>query len=543
MKRKGKNQILRNIVRAFKRPNLLVSIATLLYIILFGLVLSQFKNRDQAVEDAYFKRLEQIKRFESSEWNQELETADKRKKEQEEFHRIEHESVTDQKIGSRNWFGLVWFTVSQGSWKHFLNTPLKDQKINDFKNSESIERELNFRNIESMRIEYLEQSGFSIGMFCIFGAGTLGFLFFLNLFLYKDSKRASSKILILNRRVESGDIQVTAETEEELMDSPVLLSLAETIHKFGRDLIAEADEIKSRFSEVSDLTHLLQETSKVLNSNVNEENERIQDICSLANSIKGGIYNLDRNADSYYILVSSLNVEIKQLDEIIDQVGSAVYKSVLGATAMERNIESGSNTIVQLAESVSKIEDNSKEMKLIASLIKQISERINLLALNAAIESARAGAYGRGFSVVAKEVGALAQETDKSMKTIESLIEKSIHEADHGHSLVNRSKELYENIINDLSNLKSSSEEIVSLVDLQTQKRARVKYSSDQIDKKSDEIYDSIKQQKSANSVMETQISKISQITSASLSISKSLIDYSDQLNAKSLQMEKINKV
>ncbi|RHX92927.1 methyl-accepting chemotaxis protein [Leptospira stimsonii] len=543
MKRKGKNQILRKIVLAFKRPNSLVSIATLFYIILFGLALSQFKNRDQAVEDAYYKRLEEIKRFESSEWNQELETADKKNKEPEEFHRIEHESITEQKTESRNWFGWEWATVSQGSWKHFLKAPLEDQKINDFKNSESIERQLNFRNIESMRLEYLEHSGFSIGMFCIFGAGTLGFLFYLNLFLYKDSQAASSKILILNRKVASGEIQVTAETEEELMDSPALLSLAETIRKFGRDLITEADAIKSRFFEVYDLTHRIQETSEVLNSNVNEENKGIQDIYSLANSIKEEIYNLDRKADSYYILVSSLNVEIKQLDEIIDQVGSAVDKSVLCATAMERNIESGSNTIVQLAESVSEIEDNSKEMKLIASLIKQISERINLLALNAAIESARAGAYGRGFSVVAKEVGALAQETDKSMKTIESLIEKSIHEAYHGHSLVNRSKELYENIINDLINLKSSSEEIVSLVDLQTQKRARVKYSSDQIDKKSDEIYDSIKQQKKANSVMETQISKISQITSASLSISKSLIDYSDQLNAKSTQMEKINKV
>ncbi|AOP35081.1 hypothetical protein A0128_15275 [Leptospira tipperaryensis] len=542
MKNKSEINIFRRTFRVLKRPNGMLSIATLFYTILFCSTLFQFKNRDQLVEEAYHKRLEQLRQLDSFHNTSELGEGEEKFQESENLREVEYPTVSDAKVESRNWLGFIWSAFVKGSWMRLLNFQSTNPVIFDAKNSESIGRQMSRQNIESMRIEYLEQSGFSIGMFCIFGMGTLGFLFFLNIFLYKDSKKVSSTISILNRRIQSGEIQITAQTEEQLMDSPALLSLAETIHKYGNNLITETNAIKSKFSEVSALTHLINETSHVLNSNISEENERIQEIYSLANSIKGEINNIDRNSDSYYILVSSLNVEIKQLDEMIDHVGSAVETSLKGVSAMKNNIESGSNTIVLLANSVSKIEDNSKEMKLITSLIKQISERVNLLALNAAIESARAGAYGRGFSVVAREIGALAQETDKSMKTIESLIQRSIQEANLGHSLVDRSKELYENIIKDLSNLKSSSEEIVDLVALQTQKRARIKYSSDQIDKKSDEIYNSIKQHKSANSGMETQISKISQITNGSLTISKSLMDYSDQLNEKSIKIEKIKK-
>ncbi|TGM52957.1 methyl-accepting chemotaxis protein [Leptospira adleri] len=540
MKIKSKNPSFRIVFRVFKRPNFIVSIATLFYVILFCLALLQFKKRDQIVEDAYRDRVERLKLIEANALKRELETKNNR---YESFKNVEYRSIADSKIEFQGWSDFFWTSFMKNSWMRLLNFSPENRTASEVKNSYSEEGQINFRNIANMRIESLEQSAFSVGMFCVFGAGTLCFLFFLNIFLYKDSKATSIKISILKKKIESGDILLTTQAEEQLMDSPALLTLAETIHKYGSELITETDAIKSRFSEVSALTHLINETSHVLNSNISEENERIREIHSLANSIKGEISNIDRNADSYYILVSSLNVEIKQLDEIIDHVGSAVEKSMKGASEMEKNIESGSNTIVQLAESVSKIENNSKEMKLIASLIKQISERINLLALNAAIESARAGAYGRGFSVVAREVGALAQETDKSMKTIESLIQKSIYEADLGRSLVNRSGELYENIIKDLINLKSSSEEIVNLVELQTQKRARIKYSSDQIDKKSDEIYNSIKQHKNANSGMETQISKISKITNGSLSISKSLMDYSDQLNAKSTRIENINKI
>ncbi|MFW1678260.1 methyl-accepting chemotaxis protein [Pontibacter sp. JAM-7] len=68
------------------------------------------------------------------------------------------------------------------------------------------------------------------------------------------------------------------------------------------------------------------------------------------------------------------------------------------------------------------LNDKSSEVASIVTTIDAISSQTNLLALNAAIEAARAGDYGRGFSVVADEVRALAHKTGQSTVKIGDLV-------------------------------------------------------------------------------------------------------------------------
>ena len=65
-----------------------------------------------------------------------------------------------------------------------------------------------------------------------------------------------------------------------------------------------------------------------------------------------------------------------------------------------------------------------QEIGVTLSLISDISNSTNLLALNASIEAARAGEAGRGFSVVATEVGNLANSTQDSLKVVQPVIER-----------------------------------------------------------------------------------------------------------------------
>ena len=68
---------------------------------------------------------------------------------------------------------------------------------------------------------------------------------------------------------------------------------------------------------------------------------------------------------------------------------------------------------------------NAHNVNLITNMtakIYEISEQTNLLALNASIEAARAGEAGKGFSVVADEIRNLAEESEKAVESIESLV-------------------------------------------------------------------------------------------------------------------------
>ena len=83
-------------------------------------------------------------------------------------------------------------------------------------------------------------------------------------------------------------------------------------------------------------------------------------------------------------------------------------------------------------KSMAHIEESSRKIADIITVIDEIARQTNLLALNAAVEAARAGDAGRGFAVVASEVRSLAQRSSQAAKDIKTLITNSFGEVQEG---------------------------------------------------------------------------------------------------------------
>ena len=98
----------------------------------------------------------------------------------------------------------------------------------------------------------------------------------------------------------------------------------------------------------------------------------------------------------------------------------------------------GGTVVGQVVETMKGINESSRKISDIISVIDGIAFQTNILALNAAVEAARAGEQGRGFAVVASEVRSLAGRSAEAAKEIKVLINASVERVEHGTTLVDQ---------------------------------------------------------------------------------------------------------
>ncbi|GAK03972.1 hypothetical protein JCM19037_2340 [Geomicrobium sp. JCM 19037] len=124
---------------------------------------------------------------------------------------------------------------------------------------------------------------------------------------------------------------------------------------------------------------------------------------------------------------------IQRNKETEERASVASHSSQEGAHEMNRTME-GIREIAtsteEMTSSMTELNEKTKEINKISSFITSIAEQTNLLSLNAAIEAARAGEAGAGFSVVAKEIRTLSEQSDQNARSIITLIQQIQSETD-----------------------------------------------------------------------------------------------------------------
>ncbi len=155
-----------------------------------------------------------------------------------------------------------------------------------------------------------------------------------------------------------------------------------------------------------------------------------------ADEISQGNTNLsqrtEEQASSLEETASSMEEMTSTVKQNADNAGQANQLAVAARDQAER----GGAVVARAVRAMTEINESSKKIADIISVIDEIAFQTNLLALSAAVEAARAGEQGRGFAVVATEVRNLAGRSATAAKEIKALIQDSVRKVDEGSNLV-----------------------------------------------------------------------------------------------------------
>ena len=151
-----------------------------------------------------------------------------------------------------------------------------------------------------------------------------------------------------------------------------------------------------------------------------------------SSEIAEGNHDLSARTEQQAANLERTSSSTKDLSNTVAQnADNAKHANELAISASRVAVEGG-EVVAQVVETMKGIDQSSRKISDIISVIDGIAFQTNILALNAAVEAARAGEQGRGFAVVASEVRSLAGRSAEAAKEIKSLINASVERVAHG---------------------------------------------------------------------------------------------------------------
>jgi len=205
--------------------------------------------------------------------------------------------------------------------------------------------------------------------------------------------------------------------------------------------VAEGDlttQIELKPGDTTSLMARLQSMQQALTDAVTNVRQGSENVATASAEIAQGNQDLSNRTEEQ---ASALEETAATMDELGSTVrnnadnAKQANQLALGASAVALK---GGAVVGQVVETMKGINDSSRKIADIISVIDGIAFQTNILALNAAVEAARAGEQGRGFAVVAGEVRSLAQRSADAAKEIKLLINASVERVEHGTALVDQ---------------------------------------------------------------------------------------------------------
>jgi methyl-accepting chemotaxis protein len=235
----------------------------------------------------------------------------------------------------------------------------------------------------------------------------------------------------------------------------LILNVGTAINSLCENISGALDDLAAMLGSLADgdltrrITRDYEGTFATLKEGANTTAERVgaaiseikragQEVASAASEISASTTDLSQRTEEQAASLEQTSASMEEMSVTVKKNADQAKLANQYASETRETADRSGQVVAEAVHAMSRIDESSKKIADIITVIDEIARQTNLLALNAAVEAARAGEAGRGFAVVASEVRSLAQRSSQAAKDIKDLITSSSTQVQEGVDLVNK---------------------------------------------------------------------------------------------------------
>lgn len=250
-----------------------------------------------------------------------------------------------------------------------------------------------------------------------------------------------------------------------------------------------------------------------INSQISSQAQKIEVISGGINSVETEIANLDMRISEQAAAISKSSNAIENISQNIRTVSKNVDTITEEYEVLTQEARNGSKIQIEVSSQIDEISKQSENLNEANQAIAAIAEQTNLLAMNAAIEAAHAGDVGKGFSVVADEIRALAETSATQSMEIKKLLD-GISDAIQGIVLSSKqSSESFERVGSKIARMDSMMREVKAGMSDETSGFNDILLTMESLDNSRKRITDASVNMKNASASVFAEISELRSIS------------------------------
>jgi methyl-accepting chemotaxis protein len=263
------------------------------------------------------------------------------------------------------------------------------------------------------------------------------------------------------------------------------------------------NELNTVFKEMATMTKELSSSTESQAASTEESAAALEEISSSFGNISSSIEKEAKDIYEIGNITNNVANSTKKASDSIHSLGTVIDSSA-------KEVKKGEAIISITVDSMNEIKTAADEIGKIIILITEISKQIGLLALNASIEAARAGEHGKGFSVVADEISKLSLKTEESVKHIRALIGSTNSSIKEGIQNVGKVVEVLRSVTEKINETNQKAKLVDEEISSQSENINFISNSHIELEKLSEQIDSSTKEEKIAISQISLSMNQIS---------------------------------